>query len=88
MLGLEPRPHPPSSFWSDQYGLRIQYVGRAQGADEVEIDGAPAERDFAAVFSSGGVPVGALLVGRSHALPGMRRLIESGPPTRRALLAS
>ena len=69
MLGLEPRPRPPSSFWSDQYGLRIQYVGRTQGADEVEIDGVPRERDFTAVFSSAGVPVGALLVGRPHELP-------------------
>jgi NADPH-dependent 2,4-dienoyl-CoA reductase/sulfur reductase-like enzyme len=78
MLGLEPGSCPPSSFWSDQYGLRIQYVGRAQGADVIEIEGSPAERDFAAVYSCGGAPVGALLVGRPHALPGVRRLVESG----------
>lgn len=88
MLGLEPGPCPLSSFWSDQYGLRIQYVGRAQGADEIEIDGSPAERDFAAIYSCGGAPVGALLVGRPHALPGMRRLIESGSHPGRELLAS
>jgi NADPH-dependent 2,4-dienoyl-CoA reductase/sulfur reductase-like enzyme len=87
MLGLELRPCPPSSFWSDQYGLRIQYVGRAQGADEVEIDGCPQERDFTAVFSSAGSLVGALLVGRPHELPRMRRLIESGSCARE-LLAS
>ena len=85
MLGLELRPRPPSSFWSDQYGLRIQYVGRAQGADEVEIDGIPPERDFTAVFSSAGSPVGALLVGRPHELPRMRRLIESGSCARESL---
>jgi NADPH-dependent 2,4-dienoyl-CoA reductase/sulfur reductase-like enzyme len=88
MLGLEPRPCPLSSFWSDQYGLRIQYLGRAQGADQLEIDGAPAERDFAAVYSRGGVPIGALMVGRPHSLPGMRRLIESGSQMDRELLAS
>jgi NADPH-dependent 2,4-dienoyl-CoA reductase/sulfur reductase-like enzyme len=87
MLGLELRPCPPSSFWSDQYGLRIQYVGRAQGSDEVVIDGCPAERDFTAVFSSAGWPVGALLVGRPHELPRMRRLIETGSCPRE-LLAS
>jgi NADPH-dependent 2,4-dienoyl-CoA reductase/sulfur reductase-like enzyme len=88
MLGLEPRPCPPSSFWSDQYGLRIQYVGRAQGAERVEIEGFPEERDFAAVYSCGGVPVGALLVGRPQALPGMRRRIESGVHPDRDLVAS
>jgi NADPH-dependent 2,4-dienoyl-CoA reductase/sulfur reductase-like enzyme len=77
MLGLEFRPSPPSSFWSDQYGLRIQYVGSANGADGVQIDGRSQERDFAAVFSHAGIPVGALLVGRPHDLPRMRRLIES-----------
>jgi 3-phenylpropionate/trans-cinnamate dioxygenase ferredoxin reductase subunit len=82
MLGLELRPGPPSSFWSDQYGLRIQYVGRAQGADKIEIDGRPPERDFTAVFSGGGSPLGALLVGRPQELPRLRRLVESGLPAR------
>jgi NADPH-dependent 2,4-dienoyl-CoA reductase/sulfur reductase-like enzyme len=75
MLGHPPRPRQPSSFWSDQYGVRIQYVGSTKGTDAVEIDGTPADRDFSAVFSCDGVPVGALLVGRPHALPAMRRLI-------------
>jgi 3-phenylpropionate/trans-cinnamate dioxygenase ferredoxin reductase component len=82
MLGLELRPVSPSSFWSDQYGLRIQYVGHAQGADKIEIDGQLPERDFTAVFSSGGSPVGALLVGRPQELPRLRRLIELGAPVR------
>jgi NADPH-dependent 2,4-dienoyl-CoA reductase/sulfur reductase-like enzyme len=75
MLGHPLGPRQPSSFWSDQYGIRIQYLGSTRGADSVEIDGSPAERDFAAVFSCGGVPVAALLAGRPHALPQMRRLI-------------
>jgi 3-phenylpropionate/trans-cinnamate dioxygenase ferredoxin reductase component len=88
MLGLELRPAPLSSFWSDQYGVRIQYVGRAQGADRVEVDGSPAERDFAAVYSCDGAPIGALLVGRPHELPALRRLIESGRPGCPELVAS
>ncbi len=81
MLGLEPGRHTLSSFWSDQYGLRIQYVGHARDGDAVEIDGMPAERDFTAVYRRAGRPVAALLVGRPHALPGVRRLIESGAQT-------
>jgi NADPH-dependent 2,4-dienoyl-CoA reductase/sulfur reductase-like enzyme len=75
MLGRPPGPRQPSSFWSDQYGLRVQYVGSTLGADEVEIDGDPAERDFAAVFCRAGAPVAGLLAGRPHALPAMRKLI-------------
>ena len=33
MLGDEPAAPPPPSFWSDQYGIRFQYVGYAALAD-------------------------------------------------------
>jgi NADPH-dependent 2,4-dienoyl-CoA reductase/sulfur reductase-like enzyme len=78
MLGLEPGRRMLSSFWSDQYGLRIQYLGHAREGDAVEIDGAPAERDFTALYRRAGRPVAALLVGRPHALPAVRRLIDAG----------
>ena len=78
MLGLEPGPVPLTSFWTDQYGIRIQYLGRAQPADEVQIDGEPTERSFTATFSRGGRPVAALLVDRARALPAVRELIEKG----------
>ena len=70
-----------SSFWSDQYGIRIQCVGDCRDGDLVEIDGAPAKRDYTAIFRRAGRPVAALLVGRPHALPGARHLIESGSQT-------
>lgn len=73
ILGLEPAPDPPPSFWSDQYGVRVQYVGRAEGADRVEIDGDPRARDFQAELTRAGVPVALLLVGRPRALPDARR---------------
>jgi NADPH-dependent 2,4-dienoyl-CoA reductase/sulfur reductase-like enzyme len=82
MLGLEPRPTPPASFWSDQYGLRINYVGRAGRADTVSIDGDPTTRDFAAVFTRRGHPTAALLVGRPHALADMRRRIRESDSIR------
>jgi NADPH-dependent 2,4-dienoyl-CoA reductase/sulfur reductase-like enzyme len=76
MLGLESGPEPPASFWSDQYGLRINYLGHAAGSDAVTIEGDPPARDFAAVFSNGERPTAALLVGRPHALAEMRRRIR------------
>ncbi len=58
MLGLEPGAAPLTSFWTDQYGIRIQYLGRAQPADSVRIDGDPAARSFTATFSRAGPPGG------------------------------
>jgi 3-phenylpropionate/trans-cinnamate dioxygenase ferredoxin reductase component len=76
ILGREPASRGASSFWSDQYGVRVQYLGHAGIADSVSIDGDPAERDFTALFTRRGEPVAALMAGRPRALPEMRRLIE------------
>ncbi len=78
ILGREPGPRGASSFWSDQYGVRVQYLGHASLADSVSIDGDPAERDFTALFTRRGKPVAALMAGRPRALPEMRRLIAKG----------
>jgi NADPH-dependent 2,4-dienoyl-CoA reductase/sulfur reductase-like enzyme len=78
MLGESPGPPPLPSFWSDQYGLRIQYVGHAHHADDVAIEGDPADLEFEAVFTRGGVPVAGLAVDRARAVPALRRRIESG----------
>jgi NADPH-dependent 2,4-dienoyl-CoA reductase/sulfur reductase-like enzyme len=78
LLGLEPAPAPPTSFWTDQYGIRIQYLGHAQLADSVEIDGEPASRNFTATFSRDGRAVAALIVDRPRELPTFRKLIEKG----------
>lgn len=78
ILGLRPGAAPLTSFWTDQYGLRIQYLGHARLADRIEIDGQPAERSFTATFLRAGQPVGALIVDRPRALPTLRKLIEKG----------
>ncbi len=78
MLGLDPLKHAHPSFWSDQYGTRIQYLGHADGADSVTIDGDPRERDFTATLRRRGHPVAVLLVGRPRALAEARRTL-SGP---------
>ena len=85
MLGEYPGVPPLPSFWSDQYGLRIQYVGHAHRADAVVVEGDPDERDFEAVFTRSGVPVAGLAVGRPRAIPALRKRIDGGhwPATNR-----
>ncbi|MGZ4177354.1 MAG: NAD(P)/FAD-dependent oxidoreductase [Solirubrobacteraceae bacterium] len=78
MLGLDPGPGVPAGFWSDQYGIRIQYIGRTAPGDAVAIDGDPEARDFTATFSRGGRAVAVLLVNRPRSLPAARALIEKG----------
>jgi NADPH-dependent 2,4-dienoyl-CoA reductase/sulfur reductase-like enzyme len=84
ILGLPVAAAPPSSVWSDQYGVRIHLVGSAAGADAVEIDGSPDARDFTAVLRRHGVVTGALLVGRPRELPRWRRQLAQPEVTRRA----
>ena len=76
MLGEEPAPGPLTGFWSDQYGLRIQYVGHADLADERTIEGRPADRSFAVVYTRRGRPVGALAVDDPRAFARLRKEIE------------
>jgi NADPH-dependent 2,4-dienoyl-CoA reductase/sulfur reductase-like enzyme len=76
MVGSYPGTPPLPSFWSDQYGLRIQYVGHAERADDVLFEGDPKARDFAAIFVRDGCPVAALAVGRPRAIAKARTRIE------------
>ncbi len=78
MLGEEPGAPPLPSFWSDQYGVRVQCVGHPHHGDAVVVEGDPAARDFEAVFSRAGVPVAGLTVGRPRAIPALRKRIENG----------
>ena len=63
MLGAYPGTPPLPSFWSHQYGSRIQYVGDAHHADDVVVEGDLAARDFEAVFTRSGRPIAALRSG-------------------------
>ncbi len=85
MLGLQPPAAVPESFWSDQYGTRIQLVGHPRGAGELHIDGDPARRDFTALYVRDGVVVAGLLAGRPRALPALRA--QLGKPHRERNLA-
>ena len=76
MLGLDVPLAPLASFWSDQYGVRFQYLGYAAEADAMTVDGDPAQRDASAVWTRDGQPVAALLIGRPRQMPALRRAIE------------
>jgi len=84
ITGRYPGTPPLPSFWSDQYGHRIQYVGHARRADAVVIDGDPGARDFEALFTRGGVPIAGLTVDRPRSIPALRRQIDCGPQERPA----
>jgi NADPH-dependent 2,4-dienoyl-CoA reductase/sulfur reductase-like enzyme len=67
---------PVPSFWSDQFGVRIQGVGLPALADETRlIEGDPAGDRFVAEFLRAGELVGAVTAGAARALlPYRRRL--------------
>ncbi len=78
MLGEDPGKAPLASFWSDQFGLRVQCVGDPGGADATQVEGDPAARDFEVLFTRAGVPVAGLAVGRPAAIRHLRKQIEDG----------
>jgi 3-phenylpropionate/trans-cinnamate dioxygenase ferredoxin reductase subunit len=73
MLGEPTPPPPPSAFWSDLYGLRVNWLGDARHADSVHIDGDPESHDFAVTYRREGKTVAGLLVGRPQALAELRK---------------
>ena len=82
---------PVPYFWSDQYGVRIQVLGRPGPDDEVAVvDGALAEGRFVALYGRAGRLQGALAISRPRQLMAFRPLLAAGADwaTARALLAS
>ena len=88
LLGQEPLPAPPSMFWSDQHGRRIQLVGHSPDGCDVEFDGDPGASEFIAWLTHAELPPAAMLVNRPDALPQARALIAASlpdkPTTRRS----
>lgn len=75
ILGLAATPTTLPSFWTDQFGHRVQLVGDAREADEIRFDGDPSGRDFAAQVIRDGRTVAGMAVDRPRAIPRLRRLI-------------
>ncbi|WP_079079431.1 NAD(P)/FAD-dependent oxidoreductase [Streptomyces sp. DSM 15324] len=58
---VEPGVPKPPYFWSDQYGVKIQFAGHAAGADTVTVEqGTAGDRDVLAVYRRAGTPVAVL----------------------------
>ncbi|MEU1477591.1 FAD-dependent oxidoreductase [Streptomyces sp. NPDC005760] len=58
---VEPAMPRPPYFWSDQYGVKIQFAGHAAAADSVTIEeGARDDRNVLAVYRRSGHPVAVL----------------------------
>jgi NADPH-dependent 2,4-dienoyl-CoA reductase/sulfur reductase-like enzyme len=76
--GVPSAPPRPPYFWSDQYGVRIQFAGYAAQADSVTVeDGDPADRSFLAVYRRAGHPVAALGVNRVKPFTRWRRQLAT-----------
>lgn len=61
-------------FWSDQYGVRLQFAGHRRAGDVVEVvDGDPDSRSFTAVYRRGGRQVAVLSVNQSKLFGRLRR---------------
>lgn len=66
-------------FWSEQYGTRIQFLGRAAGDDEVVVvAGSIDERKFLALYGSQGRLRGALGLAMPRQLMQCRKLLLDG----------
>jgi NADPH-dependent 2,4-dienoyl-CoA reductase/sulfur reductase-like enzyme len=83
LLGHEPpklRGGRAPYFWSDQYGLRIQFAGTAQPGDVVTIEeGSAQERSLLAVYRRGGEPVAVLGLDRPRPFTQWRRSLGAAP---------
>jgi len=76
MLGLTVDYFKPAWFWSDQYDLNIQGVGRLDDSLSVVVRGDLKSDDFSAFFLNGSVVEGALTVNRAFEMGIGKRLVE------------
>lgn len=68
-------------FWSDQYGLRLQFAGHYHAGDEVEIvEGDVATHNFVAVYRREGRPVAVLGIGQPKIFGRWRKQLATDPP--------
>ncbi|SEB81868.1 NAD(P)/FAD-dependent oxidoreductase [Streptomyces sp. PAN_FS17] len=77
---VEPGVPRPPYFWSDQYGVKIQFAGHAAGADSVTIeDGTPDGRNVLAVYRRSGIPVAVLGMNQPRLFTRWRKQITAAP---------
>jgi 3-phenylpropionate/trans-cinnamate dioxygenase ferredoxin reductase component len=65
-------------FWSDQYGMRLQFAGHYHPGDSVEVvEGDVAAHDFVAVYRRAGRPVAVLGIGRPRVFGRWRKQLAT-----------
>jgi 3-phenylpropionate/trans-cinnamate dioxygenase ferredoxin reductase component len=80
---------PVPYFWSDQYGVRLQMLGRPRPDDRVEIvDGSLESHRFVALYGRGRQFTGALAISRPRQLMAYRPLLARQAPWDEALALS
>jgi NADPH-dependent 2,4-dienoyl-CoA reductase/sulfur reductase-like enzyme len=75
--GEPPSPYAPVPFfWSDQYGLKLQFLGRASPGDDVRIvHGSKEEHGFVALYGRAGRVRGVFGMARPKLVMGYQRLL-------------
>ncbi|MEU1269652.1 FAD-dependent oxidoreductase [Streptomyces sp. NPDC005799] len=75
---VEPGVPRPPYFWSDQYGIKIQFAGHAAGADSVTIEeGAAEDRNVLAVYRRSGQPVAVLGMNQPRLFTRLRKQLAA-----------
>jgi 3-phenylpropionate/trans-cinnamate dioxygenase ferredoxin reductase subunit len=73
--------HPVPYFWSDQYGVRLQFAGHRRDGDRVVIvEGDTATRRFVAVYRRGDRPVAVLAMNQPKLFGRWRRELAATVP--------
>lgn len=67
-------------FWSDQYGVRIQFAGRRYGDEDVSIEaGSPDRDDLLAVYRRDGRPTAVLALNQPQQFMRLRKTLVTTP---------
>ncbi len=78
--GNRPSPYAPVPFfWSDQYGLKLQFLGRAAPDDEVRVvEGSTEDHGFVALYGRAGRLRGVFGMARPKLVMGYLKLLTAG----------
>lgn len=75
-----PKPAKPHYFWSDQYGVKLQFAGHTAGYDRLEIEAGDAlTHSCVAVYYRGDVPVAVLGMNQPRLFTKWRRSLAAPP---------
>ena len=79
----------PPYFWSDQYGVRIQFTGRRESGEEITIEAGSAENaDLLAVYRRNGKPVAVLGMNQPKLFTRWRKQLSAPAATVAAVSAA